>query len=184
MKKRALALLLEADADAVDRRRTTAERQADVRLHPSPRDGMATLAAQLPTDVAAACDALVEEPARMCQADGDPRPIGQLRTVVLPDLLQRPWQTGPAVTAHLQIITTLASPAGRSAGAGEVDGLPITAAHLRELLGQVDALGVQAPEGGTVTVALTDPDGTLRATASLDRLRRLAARGLPRAPRR
>ncbi|MGY1699814.1 DUF222 domain-containing protein [Geodermatophilus sp. SYSU D00766] len=182
LKKHALELLLEADADAVDQRRTTAERQADVRVYPSPTDGMSTLAADLPTDVAAACHATVDALARMRKADGDPRPIGQLRTAVFADLLQRPWQAGMAVTAHLQIIATLASLAGRSMQAGEVNGLPITAAHLRELLHQLDALGVQTPDGGTVTVALTDEDGTLRATATLNRLRRLARRGCPHHP--
>ncbi|MGY1700972.1 DUF222 domain-containing protein [Geodermatophilus sp. SYSU D00766] len=182
VKKRALELLLEADADAIDERRRTAERQADVRMYPSASAGMSTLAADLPTDVAAACHATVDALARMLKADGDPRPIGQLRTVVFADLIQRPWQAGPAVTAHLQIVATLASLAGRTQQAGEVNGLPITAAHLRELLRQLDALGVQEPEGGTVTVALTDDDGSLRATATLDRLRRLAARGCPDHP--
>src|SRR3712207_6109719 len=130
---------------------------------------MSTIAADLPTDVAAACHAVVDELARMLKADGDPRPVGQLRTLVFADLIQRPWQTGTGVTAHLQIITTLAALAGRSAEAGEVNGLPITAAHLRELLHQLDALGVQAPEGGSVTLAITDSDSTLRATATLDR---------------
>ncbi|MGY1695040.1 DUF222 domain-containing protein [Geodermatophilus sp. SYSU D00814] len=179
LKKRALELLLEADSDAVDQRRKTAERQADVRVYPSPTDGMSTLAADLPTDVAAACHATVDALARMLKADGDPRPIGQLRTAVFADLLQRPWQAGPAVTAHLQIVATLAALAGRSSQAGEVNGLPITAAHLRELLHQLDVLGVQAPEGGSVTVSLTEDDGTLRATATLNRLRKLATRGCP-----
>ncbi|MGY1698513.1 DUF222 domain-containing protein [Geodermatophilus sp. SYSU D00766] len=183
VKKRALELLLEADADAVDQRRTTAERQADVRVYPSPTDGMSTLAADLPTDVAAACHATVDALARMLKADGDPRPIGQLRTAVFADLLRRPGDDSrPPVTAHLQIVASLASLAGRSSQAGEVNGLPITAAHLRALLHQLDALGVQAPEGGSVTVALTEGDGTLRATATLDRLRRLASRGCPDHP--
>ncbi|MGY1702205.1 DUF222 domain-containing protein [Geodermatophilus sp. SYSU D00766] len=182
VKKRALELLLEADSDAVDQQRKTAERRSDVRVYPSASDGMSTLAADLPADVAAACHATVDALARMLKADGDPRPIGQLRTAVFADLLQRPWQAGMAVTAHLQIIATLASLAGRSTQAGEVNGLPITAAHLRELLHQLDALGVQAPDGGTVTVALTDEDGTLRATATLNRLRRLARRGCPHHP--
>ncbi|MGY1697463.1 DUF222 domain-containing protein [Geodermatophilus sp. SYSU D00814] len=178
LKKRALELLLEADADAVDERRNTAERRSDVRVYPSASDGMSTLAADLPTDVAAACHATVDALARMLKADGDPRPIGQLRTLVFADLLQRPWDDSrPPVTAHLQIIATLASLAGRSTQAGEVNGLPITAAHLRELLHQLDALGVQAPDGGSVTVALTEDDGTLRATATLNRLRKLATRG-------
>ncbi|MGY1796842.1 DUF222 domain-containing protein, partial [Geodermatophilus sp. SYSU D00525] len=82
LKDRALALLQEADADAIDQRRETAQRHADVRLYDCPFDGMATLAADLPADVAAACHAVVDALARMRKADGDPRPIGQLRTVV------------------------------------------------------------------------------------------------------
>ena len=43
----------------------------------------------------------------------------------------------PAVTAHLQIIATLAALTGQSTEPGEVNGQPITAAHLRELLAQL-----------------------------------------------
>ncbi|MGY1736212.1 DUF222 domain-containing protein [Geodermatophilus sp. SYSU D00684] len=180
LKKKALTLLQEADADAIDGRRTQAERHADVRLFDGPFDGMATLAADLPADVAAACHAFVDALARMLKADGDPRPIGQLRTLVYADLLQRPWETGhPPVTAHLQVIATLSALAGRSAEAGAVNGLPITAAHLRELLIRLDALGLRVPEGGSVTLALGDDDGTLRATTTLDQLRRLARVGCP-----
>ncbi|GAB3317368.1 hypothetical protein GCM10027451_35150 [Geodermatophilus aquaeductus] len=180
LKKRVLELLLELDAEAADRRRAQARRRSDVRIYPSPQEGMATIAADLPADVAAACHALVDELARMLKADGDGRPIGELRTAVFADLLQRPWdESRPPVTAHLQIIATLASLAGRSDEAGEVNGLPITAAQLRELLEQLDALGVRTPEGGSVTLALADEDGTLRATSTLDQLRRLARRGCP-----
>ncbi|MGY1730715.1 DUF222 domain-containing protein [Geodermatophilus sp. SYSU D01045] len=183
LKDRALALLLDADADAIDGRRQQAERHADVRLYDCPFDGMATLAADLPADVAAACHAVVDALARMRKADGDPRPIGQLRTVVLADLLQRPWESGrPAVTAHLQVIATLSALAGRSTEAGQVNGFPITAAHLRELLQQMEALGMQAPEGGSVTLALVEDDGTPRATTTLDQLRRLARVGCPAHP--
>ncbi|MGY1735934.1 DUF222 domain-containing protein [Geodermatophilus sp. SYSU D00684] len=182
LKARALALLQEADADAIDARRETAQRHADVRLFDGPFDGMATLAADLPADVAAVCHAVVDALARMLKADGDPRPIGQLRTLVYADLLQRPWETGrSAVTAHLQVIATLSALTGRSQEAGQVNGLPITAGHLRELLRQLDGLGVRAPEGGSVTLALVD-DGTLRATTTLDQLRRLAGRGCPDHP--
>ncbi|MGY1781712.1 hypothetical protein ACI8AR_15315, partial [Geodermatophilus sp. SYSU D01036] len=112
-----------------------------------------------------------------------PRPIGQLRTLVYADLLHRPWETGhPPVTAHLQIIATLSALTGASTEAGSVNGLPITAAHLRELLAQLDALGLRVPEGGSVTLALVDDDGTLRATTTLDQLRRLAGRGCPDHP--
>ncbi|MGY1670527.1 DUF222 domain-containing protein [Geodermatophilus sp. SYSU D00710] len=181
LKKQALALLLDLDADAVGRRKEQAKRRADVHIDPSPLEGMATLAAELPAEVAAACEAVIDGLARMLKADGDERPIGELRCAVFADLIQRPWQTDrPAVTAHLTIIAGLAALAGHRQEAGEVNGLPITAAHLRELLAELDALGVRAPEGGSVTVALTDADGTLRATGTLDRLRRLAARGCDR----
>ncbi|MBM7806283.1 hypothetical protein JOD57_002120 [Geodermatophilus bullaregiensis] len=178
LKKKALALLLELDADAVDARRTQAERHADVQVYPSPRDGMATLAADLPAPTAAACHDVLDRLARMLKADGDERPIGQLRTQVLTDLIQRPWDdTRPAVTAQLQVIATLAALAGRPDEPGKVDGLPITAAQVRELLTQLDALGVRIPQGGSVTLALTDEDGTLRATSTLAELRRLVRRG-------
>ncbi|NEM09022.1 DUF222 domain-containing protein, partial [Geodermatophilus normandii] len=110
LKKRALALLLELDAEAADRRREQASRRADVRVYPSPQEGMATIAADLPAQVAAACHALVDQLARLLKADGDERPIGQLRTLVLADLPRRPWDdTRPPVTAHLQITATLAA---------------------------------------------------------------------------
>src|SRR3712207_4832624 len=144
---------------------------------------MATLAGDLPADVAADCHALVDQLARMLKADGDERPIGEIRTAVLADLLQRPWDDSrPPVTAHLQIIATLASLAGRSDDPGEVDGLPITAGQLRELRRQLDALGIRTPEGGSVTLALAEEDGALRATSTLDQLRRLARRGCPAHP--
>ncbi len=183
LKKRALALLQELDPDAGERRREHAKRRADVRVHPSPEEGMATLTTDMPADVAAACYDLLDRLARMSKADGDPRPIGEIRAELHADLLLRPWDSGrPPVTAHLQVIASLASLAGRSTEAGEVNGLPITAAQLRELLREFDALGLQAPDGGSVTVVLTDDDGTLRATATLDRLRRLARRGCTEHP--
>ncbi|HYO34978.1 MAG TPA: DUF222 domain-containing protein [Geodermatophilus sp.] len=178
LKKRAIALLLDLDSDAGERRHQQAQRRSDVRVHPCPEEGMATLAADLSTETAAACHDVLDQLAQMLKADGDPRPIGQLRTVVLADLIQRPWDEGrPAVTAHLQLTATLAALDGRSSEAGAVNGLPITAAHLRDLLRRLDALGVGTPEGGSVTLALTEADGTLRATGTLDRLRRIAARG-------
>src|SRR3712207_8209400 len=91
-----------------------AERQADVPVPSSPGDGVATLASDLPADVAATCHALVDELAGMLKADGDPRPIGQLRTVGLADLLQRPRQTGSSVTAPLPVVAALAAVAAGS----------------------------------------------------------------------
>ena len=141
LRKRALELLLKRDADAVDRNRQAAERAADVRLHPSPKDGMTTLAGELPTPIAAECFDLLDQLAAMLKADGDPRPIGQLRTEVLADLLRRPWDpTRPGVSARLTLFAPLDAVSGRSSEPGEVNGLPITATALRELLARRHAL--------------------------------------------
>jgi hypothetical protein len=68
----------------------------------------------------------------------------------------------------------------------EVDGLPITAAQLRSLLEQLDALcpgGLRAPAGGTLDIAVTDPaTGALRATVTRKELERLVRRGCPDHP--
>jgi uncharacterized protein DUF222 len=183
LRARALALLLELDADAVDARRKTAEQQADVRTYPSQQEGMATLAAELPADEAAEAYDLIDQLAQMAKADGDDRPIGQLRAEICSLLLRRPTDHGlPGVTAHLTITAALDALEGTATTPGSVNGLPITAAHVRELLTRLDALGLQAPEDGSLTCALTDADGALRATAGLDRLRRLAGRGCPAHP--
>jgi hypothetical protein len=183
LRARALALLLELDADAVDQRRKTAEQQADVRTHPSHLEGMATLAAELPAGEAAEAYDLINQLAQMAKADGDARPIGQLRAAICSLLLRRPAGSGlPGVTAQLTITAALDALEGTATTPGSVNGLPITVGHLRALLARLDALGVRAPEGGSVTCALTDAAGALRATATLDQLRRLARRGCRQHP--
>src|SRR4051812_31119156 len=62
------------------------------------------------------------------------------------------------------------------------NGLPITAAHLRELLARVGALGLTTPDDGTLTFAITGPDGELLATLTPAELERLARRGCPTHP--
>ena len=89
LKTRVLELLLELDADAVDARREDAKRQADVRSYPSHLEGMSTLAADLPSPVSAECLDVVDQLAAMLKADGDARPIGELRAAVLADLIRR-----------------------------------------------------------------------------------------------
>ncbi|MGY1716203.1 DUF222 domain-containing protein [Geodermatophilus sp. SYSU D01106] len=183
LRKRAVEALLELDPDAAERKRDDAQRTADVRIVPSPQDGMALMIAELPAEVAAACMAVLNSLARLAKDAGDPRPISRLRTELYAAVFLRAGEPGrPAVTAHLQIIATLSALLGRSAEPGEVDGQPITAAHLRELLAQLDALGIRVPAGGSVTVAVTDDDGTLRATTPLDQARTLARRGCPDHP--
>ncbi|WP_448622204.1 hypothetical protein [Geodermatophilus sp. URMC 65] len=153
LRARALALLLERDAAAVDARRTEARRQADVRTYPSPLEGMATLAADLPTPVSAECLDVINRLAAMLKADGDARPIGELHAAVLADLIRRPWDTGrPAVTAHLTVTAALDALAGTAHTPGSVNGLPITAAHVRELLARLGALGLRTPSSGAVTM--------------------------------
>jgi uncharacterized protein DUF222 len=67
-----------------------------------------------------------------------------------------------------------------------VAGEPITSAHLRSLLEQLDALcpgGLRAPAGGTLDIAVTDPGtGALRATVTRKELERLVRRGCPDHP--
>ena len=107
--------------------------------------------------------------------------------------------TGGAAGHDARAVGPLASPA-TAAGAGgvapvegcgraapaEVDGQPITAAQLRAMLEQLDALcpgGLQAPAGGTLDIALTDPvSGALRATVTRAELARLARRGCAEHP--
>ncbi|GAA4749675.1 hypothetical protein GCM10023328_35400 [Modestobacter marinus] len=180
LEKRATEELLRLDAAASEERQAEAAKSADVRLYPSGIDGRSTLAADLPTDEAAECHDLLDQLARMLKADGDPRPIGALRAHVLSALIRRPADTGlPAVAAHLTITADLHALTGTSSTPGEVNGLPITAAHLRELLARVGALGLTTPEGGTLTYALTGPNGQLLATLTPTELARLARRSCP-----
>jgi hypothetical protein len=178
LRARALALLLELDADAVEARRKDARRQADVRSYPSHLEGMATLAADLPADEAAEGYDLIDQLARMAKADGDPRPIGQIRAEVFSLLIRRPADHGlPRRTANLTVTAALDALEDASTTPGSVNGLPITAAHVRDLLRRLGALGVQTPEGGSLTLALTDADGRLLATATPEQLVKLALRG-------
>jgi hypothetical protein len=188
--------LLRRDAAAADRRREQAERTADVTVHPAP-DGMAELRVFLPQPLAAATREAVDTYARMAAADGDPRPIGQLRAGVLADLVLRPWDTSrPPVTAHVTVVAPLGSlvprsPDGGQAGGnrvepGEVCGQPITAGQLRALLRKLDTLwsgGLQAPIAGSLDIALVEPGGALRATVPRAELERLARRGCLDHPR-
>ena len=48
-----------------------------------------------------------------------------------------------------------------------MNGLAITAGHVRELLARIGGLGLTAPEGGSLTFAITDADGRLLATTTV-----------------
>jgi Domain of unknown function (DUF222) len=191
------------DAQAAERRRRDAEKASNVTAKPV-GDGMGELTAGMPWPLAAACRDIVDRLARAAKAAGDPRPLGVLRVAALADLLQRPWVEQPPVTAALTIVAPLDAltparflaaggpppvaftrPGSVPAPTAEVNGAPITAAHLSELLTQLDALcpgGLQAPAGGSLHVALTDPDGTLRAVVDRRQLAQLVRRGCPDHP--
>ena len=181
--------VLAVDSDAAEKRRREAEKAANVRVYPTV-DGMSELLSEMPSPVAAACWSTIDELAWMRKNDGDPRPIGQLRALTHAELILRPWDTSrPPVTAVLNVTAPLSSLAAAAdepeAEPGEVDGRPITAAHVRELLAQLDAVcpgGLQAPTGGSLQVCLTDDDGALLATAGRPELERIARRGCAEHP--
>jgi hypothetical protein len=183
LKARATEEMLRLDAAAADERRQAAEKSADVHVYPSPTDGRSTLAADLATDEAVECLDVVDQLATMLKADGDPRRIGELRVHVLSMLIRRPADSGlPPVSANVTITADLTSLEGAGSVPGELNGLPITAAHVRELLARVGALGLSAPEGGSLAFAVTGPDGQLLATLTPAELARLARRGCRQHP--
>ncbi|MGY1987874.1 DUF222 domain-containing protein [Blastococcus sp. SYSU DS0669] len=181
--RRALARL---DADALDQRRKQAAQRADVTTRRT-GDGMSQLVADLSVHVAAACADAIDQYAQLLRADGDSRPIGVLRAAVAADLILRPWDdTRPPVTAVLTIHAPLPSlhdpdDDGSSQPAAEVAGEVVTAAQCREILHELDMLGVgAAPAGGCVQVAIGNPaDGRLVAVATRSQLRRAAGHRRP-----
>ncbi|RBY92138.1 HNH endonuclease [Blastococcus sp. TBT05-19] len=193
------AELVARDAAAADRRRAQRQRNADVTVRPV-GDGMSELRVLLPHPEARGCRDTADRHARAAKDAGDLRPIGMLRTGAVADLILRPWQEQPSVTAQLTVVAPLDaltpdrflasgaplpaafSPPATSAPAapgpiGEVDGEPVTAGHLRELLTRLDALGVQAPAAGTLEIAITDHTGALLALTGRTELERLARQG-------
>ncbi|MGY1753243.1 DUF222 domain-containing protein [Blastococcus sp. SYSU D01042] len=177
LRTRALELLAELDPDAGEARRQEARRAADVTAVPAP-DGMATLTADMTAEEAAACYAVVDQLAAMAKADGDERPIGQIRSAITAMLILRPADHGlPGVTVQLTVTAALDGLEGTSTRGGEVDGFPITAAHLRELLRRIEAMGLTTPAGGSLAFAITDERGQLLATVTAAELARRAARG-------
>jgi hypothetical protein len=184
--------LIARDPASADRRHQQAERMSFVDLRPAP-DGMAELTAFCPHPLAAAIRTTLDTYARMAKDAGDPRPLGPLRVAMLGDLVLRPWDvTRPPVTAIVQVVTPLdalrpsVTVGGETRPVAEVDGAPITAAAVRELLEQLDALcpgGLHSPTGGRLDIAIVDQaSGALRATATRAELERLARRGCPTHP--
>ena len=172
--RRALARL---DAKALEKRRAEAARRAGVSHQPT-GDGMSRFLVDMPLPQAAACVDAIDQYAQLLRADGDRRPIGVIRAAVATDLILRPWDVSrPPVTAQLVVHAPLAALSPAPTGSeppAEVAGEVVTAAQCRELLEQLDMLGVRAaPAGGCVQVAVGDPvSGRLVAVATRNELRR------------
>jgi uncharacterized protein DUF222 len=159
------------DPAARERRHQRARAAADVRWWAT-EDGMGRLMGDLPLPEAAACGTAIDAWARQLRDAGDQRPIGQLRAEVLRDLVLRPWERRPAVGVSLVVHAQLSTLGGGDEPA-EVDGHPVSAAQCRALLAEVDALGLQRPDGGTLEFAVHDAAGDLVAVGT----RRAVERG-------
>lgn len=156
LRKRLTAAAIAADEEFAEQRRLEAHRRAQVRVHPT-TDGLSMLATELPSPLAAAMWSVIDQAAQLARTAGDDRPIGVLRAEAHAAVVLQPGGgSEPAVTGHVTVLAPL--PALRPGGTGAVDGdlgpavdgTPITAAHLRELLAELGALGVQAPPGGSL----------------------------------
>src|SRR3712207_9441397 len=79
------------DAAGSGRRRERAHRAVTVRRRPV-GDGVSELVAGMPDELAAACQATIDELAWRAHRAGDDRPIGMLRSGILADLVLRPWR--------------------------------------------------------------------------------------------
>ena len=177
--RRALARL---DAAALRRRHREAVKRADV-WHEAIGDGMGRVTIDMPVWKSLACVDAVRQHAELQRAGGDTRPIGQIRAELAADMLLQPWdKTRPSVTAQLVIHAPLRAlrPADPSVPQppAEVNGEVVTAAQCREILEELDMLGVRsAPAGGCVQVAIGDPvTGRLVTVATRSELRRAAGR--------
>jgi hypothetical protein len=168
LKRRILEVLLELDPATAEENRSLADKDADVFCEPD-RDGTATLGARLPAGEAAEGYDFINSLAEMAKADGDPRPIGQLRHEIF-SLLVRGAAIGAAgARATLTITAALEALEGTSSRPGDVNGFAITPAQLGSLLARLEAVDL--------TIAVTDADGRLLATLTLTELQRAVQRG-------
>jgi len=123
---RALELLAELDAEAIAVRHEEEKKTADVRAYPT-GNGMGTLVADMTAEDVAACHTMIDELARMAKADGDDRPIGQIRAAMLTMLVLRPADSGlPDATVDLTITAVVDGSGGL--GGGVLNGFPVAAA--------------------------------------------------------
>src|SRR3954451_6599867 len=165
LKRRILEVLLELDPVTADEHRTRDERNSDVFVEPGP-DGRATLGARLNADEAAEGYEFINTLAQQAKQDGDPRPIGQLRTEIYARLVRGAAIAAPGARTTPTITAALQALEGSSTQPAAVNGYAITPAPLPELLRRGGAIGLQAPEDGSLTFAVTDAEGRIIATLS------------------
>jgi hypothetical protein len=176
LKKRIHEVLLELDPDWAEDNRKLADRNSDVWVEPA-GDGRATFSAEMNAEEAAEAYDFINTVAVMAKKDGDPRPIGQIRTEIH-SLLARGAALGIAgARAELTIVAALEAREGTSTRPAEVNGYTITPAQLAELLRRIGALGLTTPADGSLTFAITGADGALLATLSLADLEKAVRRG-------
>ena len=69
---------------------------------------------------------MIDALAKMAKADGDPRPIGEIRAAIMAMLILRPADHGqPGVTVQLAVTATLEGLEGTSTRGGEVNGFAV-----------------------------------------------------------
>src|SRR5215212_7000705 len=150
LERRIDTVLLELDPASADENRQLAEKNSDVFLEPD-GDGLATYGATMTVEEAAEAHAFCDLLAQLATADGDRRPIGQIRREMY-SLINRgacpPGAMGARAT--LVINAWLESLEGTATTPGEVNGFAITPAQLRILLQRVGALGLSTPDGGSL----------------------------------
>jgi len=176
LKKRIRAVLLELEPTEADERRRLAARNSDVWVEPA-GDGRAVFSAEMDAEEAAEGREFINTVAVMAKADGDPRPIGQIRTEIHSLLIRGAAIGARGARTSLTITAALESLEGTSSAPGEVNGHAITPAQLADLLRRVGALGLTTPEDGSLTFALTDADGRIVATLSPTELQQAVRRG-------
>src|SRR5215210_3977281 len=183
--------LYRVDAEAKERRRRAALRRVGVFVRRFD-EGVSELVIQGPTPALHAAASAVDRYAELRRADADERPMGVLRAATALDLLLRPWDTSrPPVTAQLVLHASARAlrpdgDPGQTQTPGEIDGQLVSAAECRDLLRDLDMLGLgDPPAGGSVLVSVDDPvTGQTVAVATRRELERGAGRRRRRRRRR
>ena len=176
LKRRLREVLLELHPNWAEENRKLAERNADIWVEPA-GDGRAVFSAEMNAEEAAEAAEFINAVAVMAKQDGDPRPIGQIRAEIHSLLARGAALAVAGARAELTIVAALETLEGTSSQPAEVNGYAITPAQLAELLRRIGALGLTTPADGSLTLAVTDADGTLLATLSLADLQKAVTRG-------